>query len=84
MSQAGAREELVTFLDSIRRPQMPVDAIADGDSLVESGLIDSLAVLEIMLYLETNYGIDFAVNGFDPAELSSIREILNLIEQRAL
>jgi len=84
MSQARAREELVTFLDSIRRPQMPVDAIADGDSLVESGLIDSLAVLEIMLYLETNYGIDFAVNGFDPAELSSIREILNLIEQRAL
>jgi acyl carrier protein len=84
MSQARAREELVTFLDSIRRPQMPVDAIADEDSLVESGLIDSLAVLEIMLYLETNYGIDFAANGFDPAELSSISEILNLIEQRAL
>ena len=37
-----------------------------------------------MLYLETNYGIDFAASGFDPAELSSINEILNLIEQRAL
>ena len=83
MSRDDARQALIAFLDGIRRPESVLDSIADGDSLVESGLIDSLAVLEIMLYLETSYGVDFAANPFDPAELSTISEILNLIERQA-
>ena len=83
MNRAQAREELVAFLDTIRRPHTPMNAIEDGDSLVESGLIDSLAVLQILLYLETSYGIDFAASGFDPAALGSISEILDLIEHRS-
>ena len=83
MNRPQAREELLAFLDTIRRPHTPMSAIEDADSLVDSGLIDSLAVLEIVLYLETNYSIDFAANGFDPAELGSISEILSLIDRRS-
>jgi len=49
-------------------------------SLIESGLIDSLAVLEIVTYLEETYGIDFVDKGVDPGELSSIGGILDFIE----
>lgn len=83
MNRAWARQELLTFLDSIRRPQYPMDAIRDHDSLVESGLIDSLAVLQIILFLETQFGIDFAEDGIDPAELASVQQILDLIERRS-
>lgn len=83
MSQSQDREELIAFLDGIRRPDMAVTAIADEDSLTESGLIDSLSVLEIMLYLETKYNIDFASEGFDPADLGSISDILSLVARRA-
>ena len=83
MNQARVREELIAFLDTIRRPQYAMSEIGDSDSLVQSGLIDSLSVLEIMLYLEKSYGISFADGGFDPAQLSSISEILSLIERRS-
>ena len=72
----------MAFLDTIRRPHLPLSEIKDCDSLVGSGLIDSLAVLEIVLYLETQYGIDFTNGGFDPAELGSIDGILDLVEGR--
>jgi acyl carrier protein len=83
MTRAQVREELIAFLDTIRRPNYPMGAIGDCDSLVESGLIDSLAVLQIVLHLEMIYGIDFAEGGFDPDELGSISKILDLIERRS-
>lgn len=83
MIRSQVREDLISFLDTIRRPHYPIDTIGDRDSLVQSGLIDSLAVLQIVLFLEKTYGIDFAESGFDPDELGSISEILDLIERRS-
>jgi len=82
MIRSQAREELIAFLDTIRRPNYSISTVGDADSLVESGLIDSLSVLEIILYIETRYRINFSVGAFDPAELGSINEILDLIERR--
>jgi len=83
VNRADARESLVVFLETIRRPDRPINGIDDGDSLVGSGLIDSLAVLQIVLYLENTHGIDFSNGGFDPADLGSINEILDMVERRA-
>lgn len=52
-------------------------------SLVRSGLIDSLATLEIISFLEDEFGIDFSVTGIDPGELNSIQSILDIIAERA-
>jgi acyl carrier protein len=50
---------------------------------VESGLIDSLALLEIVAFLEEQYRIDFAAIGLEPAQLTSVSGILDLIEREA-
>lgn len=73
--------ELVSFLRTIQKPNKPVESVAVSDSLVASGLIDSLAVVQIVLYLENTYGIDFASRGFDPEQLASMASILDLIEE---
>jgi acyl carrier protein len=65
----------------IQRPDRPIEEIDDDQGLVQSGLIDSLALLQIVLYLEQTYNIDFRENGVDPAELSSVGAILGLIER---
>jgi acyl carrier protein len=52
-----------------------------NDGLVSSGLIDSLAIVQIVVYLESTYGIDFAAGGFDPERLATITSILDLIEE---
>ncbi len=60
---------------------MPVESLADDDRLVASGLIDSFAILQIVTYLETTYGMDFSIRGVSPEELGSIGNILDFIEQ---
>jgi acyl carrier protein len=74
------RGRLIEFLRTIQNPDRPLDAVAETDSLVEAGLIDSLALLEIIAFLEEQYGIDFAATGFEPEQLMSVSGILDLIE----
>jgi len=75
------RQALLQFLRSVQKAGMPVETLKDTDRLVASGLIDSLAILQIVVYLETTYGIDFSVRGLSPEELGSIGGILDVIEQ---
>jgi acyl carrier protein len=75
------RQDLVRFLREIQKAGLPVDSLSDSDELVASGLIDSLALLQIVTYLEDAYGLDFSDRGLDPEQLGSIGNILDLIEQ---
>jgi acyl carrier protein len=77
------RERVLEFLRTIQKPDRPLDTVAETDSLVESGLIDSLALLEIVTFLEEQYGVDFAVTGLEPEQLTSVCGILDLIEREA-
>jgi acyl carrier protein len=75
------RKALLAFLRSIQKAGLPVESLADDARLVQSGLIDSLAILQIVMYLETTYGVDFSTRGVSAEELGSIGGILGLIEQ---
>jgi methoxymalonate biosynthesis acyl carrier protein len=80
-TRAQRKGQLIGFLKQIQKAGVPVDSIGEEEGLVASGLIDSLAIMEIVVYLEENYGIDFSSRGIDPEELSSIGSILDLIER---
>ena len=77
------RERVLEFLRTIQKPDRPLDTVAETDSLVESSLIDSLALLEIVAFLEEQYRIDFAAVGLEPEQLTSVSGILDLIEREA-
>ena len=81
---SAAREQhkggLLRFLRSIQNAGRPVESLDERESLVDSGLIDSLAILQIVSYLEETYQIDFAIRGVDPEQLGSIGGILDLID----
>jgi len=74
-------QELKQFLRGIQRPGLSLDNIAPEDDLVKSGLIDSLAVVQIVVYLEKNYNIDFSMHGFNPDRLATMSNILHFIEE---
>jgi len=82
MSRSAHKQRLVEFLETIRRPEVPLDTFDERDGLVSSGLIDSLALLQIIDFLEAEYGMDFSTTGVDPDQISSIAEILDLIERQ--
>jgi acyl carrier protein len=80
MSRAEMRDRLLAFLETIRRPEVPLSAIGDGANLLEAGLIDSLAILQIIEFLEGEFGVDFTATGLDPFQLTSIPRILDFLE----
>ena len=51
----------------------------DTDSLALSGRLDSIDVLEIVVFLEKNYSIDFGNRPFDQSAVDSVDEIVSLI-----
>lgn len=83
MNQTEIHKKLMDFLNTIKSPGVELKSINDDISLVQSGLIDSLATLEIISFLEDEFNIDFAETGIDPGELDSIQSILKLITQNA-
>ena len=72
---------LIDFLRTIQKPGKAIESVGLDESLVASGLIDSLAIIEIVMFLEKNYGIDFAASGLDPDRLATITGILGGIEE---
>ena len=74
-------QEIVAFLRTIQKPNKPIDSVSRSDNLVTSGLIDSLAIIQIVVYLENTHNVDFTERGVDPERLVSIESILDLIEE---
>lgn len=72
---------LIDFLRTIQKPGKAIESVGLDESLVTCGLIDSLAIIEIVMFLERNYGIDFAASGLDPDRLATINGILDVIEE---
>jgi acyl carrier protein len=81
MPREEHREDLLRLLRTIQRPDRAIEDLAEGEDLVKVGLVDSLAVLQIVQHLEATYKIDFLDKGLDTAELSSVASILDLIER---
>jgi len=79
MEPGQRKSDLIQFLRTIQRPDFPLQEIDGELSLVESGLIDSLALLQIITYLEQTYDIDFREKGIDPGEIRSVNAILEFV-----
>lgn len=52
----------------------------DDDSLVLSGRLDSLKVVDLAAQLEEHYGLDFAAAGFNQYDFDSVNAIAALVE----
>ena len=74
-------QDLQQLLRTIQKPNRAIEQIGEDESLVTSGLIDSLALVQIVVYLENAYGIDFSAHGFEPERLASLTSILDFIEE---
>ncbi len=75
----GTRAALIRFLGTIARSGQSADEVADDRNLIDAGIIDSLAMVQIIVYLEKEHGVDLLAAGFDPAELATVGGILRAI-----
>ena len=54
-------------------------ALADDESLLDAGLIDSTGVLELVGFLESHFSIQLADEDIVPANLDSVRAIVSFV-----
>lgn len=57
-------------------------AFGDDESLFLSGRLDSFAMMNLVIFLESSYGLDFSDFDFDIALLDSLDAIAHLVDQK--
>lgn len=77
------RAALVTFLGTIVRPGGRIEDVDDSVNLFDAGYLDSLAIIQIVTYLEQTHGLSLAGPGMDPTDLGTIGGILSMIDRAA-
>jgi acyl carrier protein len=73
------RLKIREYLQNLLRQTGDRNGFADSDSLVMSGRLDSVDTLDLVVFLEEQYGIDFADRGFDKNALDSLDSVMGLI-----
>ncbi len=56
--------------------------IADSDSLLDRGIIDSTGVLELVGYLEQEFGIQVSDNDMVPENLDSVAAMVRFVQAK--
>jgi acyl carrier protein len=75
MDQATIERDIRDFLSENFPLADEGTGLAENDSLIEAGVIDSTGVLELIEYLESNYSIQISDEEVLPDNLDSIARI---------
>lgn len=71
--------KLKTFLQELLADYGEGPDFGDDDLLVTSGILDSQAVLRMVVFLEDEFGIDLAEQGFDQNDFDSLTNMMRLV-----
>ncbi len=70
------REEIVEFF----RGTLRIEVESDADDLIESGLLDSLALVELLFFLESRFGVIVDVANLDLEQIRTVQAISRLAQ----
>jgi acyl carrier protein len=59
--------------------ELNVDVPSEQADLIESGLIDSLALVELLVAIEREFGVSFELEELEPDNFRSVSRIAELI-----
>lgn len=76
-------DEIRLFIAELLQRKSDEAPFADSESLILAGRLDSVDAVEIVMFLENRFGLDFARIGFDQKQIDSIERIVALIEKHA-
>ncbi len=57
-------------------------ALADDESLMQAGVMDSTGILELIMFLEENFGIKVADDEMVPSNLDSVTLIADYVARK--
>ena len=60
------------------------EPFSDETSVLLSGRLQSVDAVELAVFLEENFGVDFAAMGFDQERMDTVNAISSLIEESSM
>lgn len=79
MNQPAIASELTDYLN--RDPRVE-GSIEPDTELVESGRIDSLTILDLVVFVEERYGVALSADDLTPGNLSTVSALAALVATR--
>jgi acyl carrier protein len=74
------RNQIRGFIQSVLVRKGDPAPFADGDRLFSRGRLDSMSVLELIMFIETQFSVDTGSPDFDITLLDSVDDIMRLID----
>ena len=76
------RDRIVHELGRVFAGRLHIEIPSPETDLIETGLLDSLRLVELLLYIESDLGWRLPIEDIDLDDLRSVRRIAALIESR--
>lgn len=76
------RAKLKDFIVTEYLPGDNIGELHDEINLIENGIMDSLAVLKLVAFMENEFNISLAPEEIDMDNLNSIRSIVAIVEEK--
>ena len=75
-----SREAIRQFITGLLELKGESREVSDTESLLTAGILDSMDVLQTVLFLEENFALDFSVHPFNPDDFDSIETISQMVQ----
>jgi len=75
------RDVLREYLNEQHRGAEPLE-LTDTTPLLTYGILDSIAVMQLLTFLEATFGIEFGPRDLDRRRLDTIRELEELVRRK--
>jgi acyl carrier protein len=75
------QQTIRTYLGSLLKEHDDTKPFSDDENLIVSGRLDSLNVLAVVAFLDSNFGFSLGPSEFDPFKFGSVESILGLLKE---
>jgi len=72
------------FLRNLLSRKGDTHPFSDETSVLLSGRLQSVDAVELAVFLEENFGVDFATMGFDQERMDTVNAIWSLVEESSM
>jgi len=75
------RDQIQSFVQELLSEQGYHEKVMDDQSLILSGLLDSIAVVHMVVFLENTFDINFAGEYFDQNMFDTVNRVVELVSE---
>lgn len=82
MSDDKIKDDVKSYIMSEFLPGESPDELTDSTPLISGGILDSIATLKLVMYVEEKYGVSFAPHEVDKENLDTLALITRLLRSK--